>query len=68
MQQATLNVPRIHCSGCVSTVTRALRHLPGVRQVEASEASKQVTIEFDPAQVDEAKIRTTLAGIGYPAA
>jgi copper chaperone CopZ len=68
MQQATLKVPRIHCGGCVNTVTRALQNLPGVQQVDASDVSKQVTIRFDPAQLDEAKIRSTLAGIGYPAA
>jgi copper chaperone CopZ len=68
MQQATLKVPRIHCSGCVNTVTRALQRLPGVQQVEASDVSKQVTVQFDPARVDEATIRSTLAGVGYPAA
>ena len=68
MQQATLKVPRIHCSGCVNTVTRALQNLPGVQKVDASDASKQVTVQFDPSKVDESKIRSTLAGIGYPAA
>lgn len=68
MQQATLKVPRIHCNGCVSTVTRALQNLPGVQTVDASDVSKQVTVQFDPAKVDETKIRSTLAGIGYPAA
>ena len=66
--QATLKVPRIHCGGCVNTVTRALQNLPGVQKVEASDVSKQVTIEFDPAKVNETTIRSTLAGVGYPAA
>ena len=68
MQQATLKVPRIHCTGCVSTVTRALQSLPGVQTVDASDVSKQVTVQFDPAKVDETKIRSTLASVGYPAA
>ncbi len=66
--QVTLKVPRIHCSGCVRTVTQALGKLPGVRTVEASETTKEVRLEFDPAQVSEEKIRSTLALIGYPAA
>jgi len=66
--QATLKVPRIHCSGCVNTVSNAVRKLPGVQTVEASDVSKQITIEFDPAKVDEAKIRSALAAVGYPAA
>jgi copper chaperone len=66
--QATLKIPRIHCSGCVNTVTTAVKKLPGVTSVEASDATKEVTIEFDPARVDEARIRSTLAAVGYPAA
>jgi copper chaperone len=66
--QATLKVPRIHCSGCVNTVATAVKKLPGVTNVEASDATKEVKIEFDPARVDEAKIRSTLASVGYPAA
>jgi len=66
--QATLKVPKIHCSGCVNTVTTAVRKLPGVTNVEASDFNKEVKIEFDPAAVDEAKIRSALASVGYPAA
>ena len=66
--QAMLKIPRIHCSGCVNTVTNAVRKLPGVQTVEASDVSKQITVEFDPAKVDEAKIRSALAAVGYPAA
>jgi copper chaperone CopZ len=49
-------------------VTTAVKKLPGVTSVEASDATKEVTIEFDPARVDEARIRSTLAAVGYPAA
>ncbi|MDQ7819864.1 MAG: heavy-metal-associated domain-containing protein [Armatimonadota bacterium] len=68
MQVVTLKVPRIHCGGCVKTVTQALGKVPGVLAVEASETTKEVRLQFDPAQVSEEKIRTTLALIGYPAA
>jgi len=54
MMQATLKVPKIHCSGCVNTVTTAVKQLPGVTTVQASDATKEVRIEFDPAAVDEA--------------
>lgn len=65
--QATLKVPRIHCNGCVNTVTAAVKKLPGVTAVEASDVTKEVRIDFDPAQVDEAKIRSAMAAVGYPA-
>lgn len=66
--QATLKVPRIHCDGCVNTVTNAVRKLPGVQHVDASEVTKEVRVEFDAAQVTVDKIKGTLAQVGYPAA
>jgi len=66
--QATLKVPKIHCSGCVNTVTNTVKKLPGVTSVVANDATKEVKIEFDAAAVDEAKIRNALASVGYPAA
>jgi len=66
--QATLKVPRIHCDGCVNTVTSAVRKLPGITAVEASEVTKEVKVQFDPAQVNEQKIRATLNLVGYPPA
>lgn len=66
--QATLKVPRIHCGGCVNTVTSAVRRLSGVQRVEANEVTKEVRVEFDPAQVNEEKIRATLNLVGYPPA
>ena len=66
--QATLKVPRIHCDGCVNTVTNAVRKLPGVAKVEASEVAKEVRVEFDPARVSEDNIRKALMLVGYPPA
>lgn len=68
MTQTTMKVPRIHCDGCVNTVTTAVRKLPGVAKVEASEVTKEVRVEFDPAQVSEENIRRTLMLVGYPPA
>ena len=66
--QVTLKVPRIHCSGCVHTVTTAVGKLPGVTTVGVSEVTKEVKVEFDPALVTEQKIRLQLGQVGYPAA
>jgi copper chaperone len=66
--QVTLKVPRIHCGGCVNTVTNAVKTLPGVTTVVASEVTKEVKVEFDPAQLSEGTIRRQLGQVGYPAA
>ena len=60
--------PRIHCSGCVATVTGALRKLPGVERVEASDETKEVRVDFDPSRVTDAQIRAAMAAAGFPAA
>ena len=66
--QTTLKVPRIHCSGCVNTVTTAVQKLAGVKKVMASEETREVKVEFDPSLVDETKIRGALTLVGYPPA
>jgi len=52
----------------VHTVTTAVGKLPGVTTVGASEVTKEVKVEFDPALVTEQKIRLQLGQVGYPAA
>ena len=42
--------------------------VPGVKAAQASEVTKEVTVEFDPVQVSEQKIRAALSLVGYPPA
>lgn len=67
MTTRTYDVPRIHCDGCVRTVTTAVSRLPGVAKVEASYQTKKVLVEFDPAGIDDTRIRDALRAAGYPA-
>lgn len=64
----TYQVPAIKCDGCASSIREALRKVPGVEGIEVSVAGKTVAVRFDPARVDEARIRTALKGAGFPAA
>jgi copper chaperone CopZ len=64
----TFSVPRIHCGGCVQTVTDTLRSVAGVTAAEGDAMKKTVDVVFDPAQVSEQRLRQALAGVGYPAA
>jgi len=51
-----------------SDVTAALSPLEGVEAVEVSVERKTVAVRYDPARVEEARIRTALKGAGFPAA
>lgn len=66
MTTRTFDVPKIHCDGCVRTVTKALAQLPGVAKVEASAVTKRVLVEFNPTEMDEARLREALQAAGYP--
>jgi len=64
----TYRVPTIKCDGCASSIREALRKVPGVEGIEVSVERKTVAVRFDPARVDEARIRAALTGAGFPAA
>ena len=64
----TYRVPTIKCDGCASSIREALGKVPGVEGIEVSVAGKTVAVRFDPARVDEERIRTALTGAGFPAA
>ncbi|MGD2251845.1 MAG: heavy-metal-associated domain-containing protein [Anaerolineales bacterium] len=65
MSSVTYRVPAISCGHCVHTIQKELSELAGVKRVEASQSTRQVTVEFeDPAT--EAQIKALLVEINYP--
>lgn len=68
MTQTVLSVPDISCDHCARTVTNALSPLEGVARVAVDVPSKRVTVEYDPAQIDVAKMSSVLADEDYPVA
>lgn len=67
MASVTYSVPNISCGHCVHTIQMELSDLEGVSKIEASQAEKQVTVEFDEPATPE-KIKTLLSEINYPVA
>jgi copper chaperone len=67
MASKTFDVPKISCNGCEMTIKSALGKLGGIATVQPSAATKKVLVEFDPAAIDELKIRDALKAAGYPA-
>jgi copper chaperone len=65
MMTVTYNVPNISCGHCVHTIQMELMELIGVSNVQASEATKQVTVEFEPPATAE-QIESLLTEINYP--
>lgn len=65
MTTITYNVPNISCGHCVHTIQMELGDLIGVSKVQASQTTRQVTVDFDPPATEE-QIEATLTEINYP--
>ena len=66
MTTVTYTVPAMHCDNCTRTIELEVGELQGVQSVKANLETKKVQIAFD-APASEAKIKTLLAEINYPA-
>jgi Cu+-exporting ATPase len=66
MSTVTIPVPSVHCRACQLNIAEALEELAGVRTTDVDLTTKQVTVTFDPATVDEAAIAAAIEDAGYP--
>lgn len=65
MTTKTVNVPNISCGHCVMTIEREVGELPGVASVKAEQASRSVTIHWDPEATDWSSIAEHMREINY---
>jgi copper chaperone len=66
METKTVNVPGITCGHCVATIQREVGELAGVDSVSAEQASRQVTVSWDPDATDWVVIEDTMKEINFP--
>ena len=64
MSEEKFYIPNISCGHCVHTIKMEVGELPGVIKVEASEATKEVLVEFEPPATTE-QITSLLQEIHY---
>lgn len=65
MTSKTVNVPNISCGHCVMTIEREVGELPGVSEVKADQASKNVTVSWDPEATQWDAIEDLMKEINY---
>jgi copper ion binding protein len=68
METTRIKVGGMTCSGCVASVTRALQAIDGVDKVEVSLDQGQASVRYDPARVNETKLRSAIEDAGFDAA
>lgn len=67
METREFAVEGMTCEGCVSTVTSALKAVPGVNSVEVSLKDKKATVVGDVALVPSRTIEEAVGKAGYKA-
>ena len=68
MTTVTLKVEGMSCGGCVASVTRVLRALPGVSDATVSLQAGTAQVSFDEARTDQTALRAAIEDAGYEVA
>ena len=63
----TAHCPAIECEGCANAIRRSLGKLSGIESIEVEVEKKNVTVQYDAGQVNEAALRQRLEQAGFPA-
>ena len=65
METIKLAVGGMTCGGCVASVTRVLKAVPGVADVVVTLHPGAATVTFDPACTDAAALSSAIEDAGY---
>jgi len=68
METVTMNVRGMTCGGCVASVTRVLKAVPGVESVDVKLQPGQATVRYDAAKVALPALKDAIEGAGYDVA
>ena len=65
MQTELLKVTGMTCGGCTTKITKALKAIPGVGDVEVSLADGEATVHFDERAVSTDQLKVAIKSAGY---
>jgi copper chaperone len=65
MENVTLNVQGMTCGGCVASVTRVLKAVPGVTEAEVTLQPGVAKVTFDPARTQPAALCAAIQDAGF---
>jgi len=65
METITMNVQGMTCGGCVASVTRILKAVPGVTEVAVTLDPGAAKVTFDPARTGVPAMRAAVEDAGY---
>ncbi len=65
VERITLPITGMTCANCSATIERNLKKMPGVTEVNVNYATEKASVAFDPALVNEEKMRVLVGDLGY---
>ena len=65
METVTMNVKGMTCGGCVASVTRVLKAVPGVDSVDVKLQPGQATVRYDASKVELPRLKAAIEDAGY---
>lgn len=65
MKQIQIQVSGMTCGGCVKSVQNALQARDGVSEATADLASGNVTVAYDPAQINPQALQQAIVDAGF---
>ena len=65
METAAFNVTGMNCQGCVASVTRVLKAVPGVSEATVTLTPGAARVTYDPARTSEPALKSAIEGAGY---
>ena len=68
METVRIAIQGMTCEGCVASVTRVLKALPGVSDAQVSLRDASASVRYDPARTDVAAMRAAIEDAGYDVA
>jgi copper chaperone len=67
MATAEITIEGMSCSGCVSSVSRSLKAVPGVQAVDVSLADASAKVTYDAALTGVADLKRAVERAGFDA-
>ena len=65
METVTINVKGMTCGGCVASVTRVLKAVPGVDDVAVTLNPGAAKVTFDPAKTAQPALKDAVENAGF---
>ncbi len=68
METTTLRIEGMTCGGCVASVTRVLKAVPGVTEANVTLTPGAATVTFDAARTNVPALRVAVEDAGFDVA